>query len=80
MGIIGYVSVCVLLYSMLVFHCWTLTTCFGLLGYLHVCTRLLIFKESASLHVSRLCFVPVLFSFMLFVVFLVCVCLQKAVK
>jgi hypothetical protein len=62
--------------------CWfplSFTTCFGLHGHLQVCRILHIFKDSASLlfflrghtlHVFHLCFVPVLFSFVLFGVFL----------
>jgi hypothetical protein len=66
--------------------CWSplsFTTCFGLHGHLQACRILYIFifvclKDSASLpflrghtlRVFHLCFVPVLFSFVLFGVFL----------
>jgi hypothetical protein len=68
MGIIGYVSVCVLLYCTLVFSLLdSFSTCFGLLGHLQVCTYLLIFKESAFFfYVVALCM------FLVCVLFLCC--------
>jgi hypothetical protein len=50
MGIIGYVSVYVMVYCMWVFSLLdSFTTRLDILGHLQVCTCFLIFKESASL-------------------------------
>jgi hypothetical protein len=87
MGFAGYVSVCVQLYCMLVFHCLSLhvsayVAIFMCVWFFNIYIQ--IFKDSASLvflvrcpflrghtlYVFHLCFVPVLFSFVLFGVFL----------
>jgi hypothetical protein len=78
MGIAGYASVCVQLYCILPF-----TTCFGLHDHLQVgriftfvCLKdsasllfffLLSFSRGHTLHVFHLCFVLVLFPFVIFV-------------
>jgi hypothetical protein len=85
MDIAGYVTVCVQLYCV-VFHCLSLhvsayMAIFKCVGYLFsYAWRILLrcfFPRGHTLHVFRLCFVPVLFSFVIFVVSLrVClVCL-----
>jgi hypothetical protein len=73
MGIAGYVSVCVLLYCMLVFHCLSLhghlKVCRILHIFIFICLRILLrclFLRGHTLHVSHLCFDPVLFSFCVF--------------
>jgi hypothetical protein len=71
------------------------TTCFGLHGHLHVCRILFIcLKDSAkllfcfaafffsrihTLHVFHLCFLPVLFFFVIFLVSFLCVCVYMCV-
>jgi hypothetical protein len=82
----GYYRLCLRLRAALLYVGFPLsfTACFGLHGHLQVCKSLHIFiKESAlllflfsaflrgpTLHVFHLCFVPVLFSFVLFGIFL----------
>jgi hypothetical protein len=69
MGIAGYVSVCALLYCMLVstvFHYMAIFRCVGFFIYLRILLRCL-FLRSHTLHVSHLCLFLCCFPSYLFV-------------